>query len=94
MRPNQRVTEKTFVYLRSRFLFYWTKISEPSRDTFFMFVSTLLNYLLNAVLFAIPVSIFFHQNFWLCMLAFWALLPLFEHYYVWVCAGWNDPRDP
>jgi len=77
------------------FLSLWTKISEENRKQMIHFISLMLNFLLNSILFSIPITIIiFHAFSWkqygITIICVWILLPFVEHYYVWFRETWKD----
>lgn len=85
----QRVTS-WYIAVRKIFLDQWTKISEENREKFFSFLSVTLNFLLNALLLSVPVTLLLPISYWKSVICIWFSLPFIEHYYVWFRENWRD----
>ena len=83
-----------YVLTRKFVLAQWTKIPEKSRAVFWKALGESLNYLANALLISVPVSVLTGFSYWKSVLCTWIILPFVEHYYVWFHEGWKGkPED-
>ena len=81
---------KKYIILRKSTLTQWTKISEERRKQFISFFNSSFNYLQNAVLIAVPLSLLTRFSYIQSMIIIWFSLPFIEHYYVWFREKWKD----
>ncbi len=79
-----------YIAVRKKFLDKWTRIPEKSRIKFISTLSIVLNYLVNALLLAVPISLLTTVSYPKTVICIWFSLPFIEHYYVWFRENWKD----
>jgi hypothetical protein len=79
----------------------WGSLREDTQQSIVKNFITLTNYLINASLISIPVFFFtliFYKfsilRYLLIVISFWIILPIFEHYYVWLREDWKREIKP
>ena len=82
--------KQVYVVLRKKFLEKWTRIPEGSRKKFFSFLNISFNFLQNALLLAVPVTLLTTVSYLESVIIIWIILPFLEHYYVWLREEWKD----
>lgn len=82
--------------IRARALAFrqWTRIPEIRRDMGIAAIVTALNFLLNAALLSIPLTVFTELSYWESVISLWVLIPFVEHYYTWFRERWRDSVRP
>lgn len=79
-----------YVIIRKYILEKLTKIPEENRKKFISFSSVTLNFLVNAIILSIPVTLLLHFPYWKSVVCIWIIQPFFEHYYIWLRETWKD----
>jgi len=82
--------KEKYVLVKKKFLFYWTKISEENRKGFFITFHSSFNYLQNALLLSVLITLLTGFSYFKSVICVWVLLPFFEHYYIWLREKWKD----
>jgi len=80
---------------KEKVLFWWDSFPEEKQKSILESVSSISNFLVNAILLAIPVSLLFFnpftiKSYFLMVLCLWILMPFVENYYVWFRERWKD----
>jgi hypothetical protein len=80
--------------LKNKVIGRWHKISLDRRKSIIIKVETVLNYLVNAIIISVPLTIIFTSfnlaNYFSMILCVWFVLPFIEHYYIWFRENWKN----
>jgi len=89
----KKVELKEFrLLLKKKWLSYWTKLKEETRNSIIDNLLAGLSNLVNSILLSVPIALYFGltgSDYVKLVIGLWIFIPYVGHYYTWLRQGWK-----